>query len=64
MINDQKVQQNCINFLKKEGHPIIIVAAVYEAEAIANACKERGILVSAICDSEKESLKKLSMNLK
>lgn len=58
MSNDQKVQRNCVNFLQKEGHPIIIVAAVYEAEAIANACKERGVAVSAICDSEKRKSEK------
>ena len=38
--------------LKKDGAPIIIVGAVQESEAVANACRENGIKVSAVCDSE------------
>ena len=38
--------------LKKEGPPIIIVGAVQESEAVANVCREKGIKVSAVCDSE------------
>ena len=38
--------------LKKDGAPIIIVGAVQESEAVANACLENGIKVSAVCDSE------------
>ena len=41
-----------IHPLKKEGDPIIIVGAVQESEAVANACRDIGIKVSAICDSE------------
>ena len=41
-----------IQSLKKEGIPIVIVGAVQESEAVANACKEIGIKVSAVCDSE------------
>ena len=47
------VKYNCIENLKKDGNPIIIVAAVREAEAIKYACDEKGIIVSAFCDTEK-----------
>ena len=47
------VKYNCIENLKKDGNPIIIVAAVREAEAIKYACDEKGITVSAFCDTEK-----------
>jgi organic radical activating enzyme len=50
---DKRVRLECIEALKKEGPPIIIVAAVREAEAVANACKENGINVEAFCDTEK-----------
>ena len=44
---------NYIESLKKTGDPIIIVAAVHESEAVANACRDNGITVEAFCDSEK-----------
>ncbi len=47
------VNKTCIDNLKKSGAPIVIVAAVKEAEAIAYACKDFGIKVEAFCDSEK-----------
>ena len=47
------VNKNCIESLQKPGAPIIIVAAVKEAEAIAYACKDFNINVLAFCDSEK-----------
>ncbi len=47
------VNKTCIKNLKKSGAPIIIVAAVKDAEAIAYACKDFGIKVEAFCDSEK-----------
>lgn len=47
------VNKNCIENLKKPGSPIIIVAAVKEAEAIAYACRDFGIKIKAFCDSEK-----------
>mgnify|MGYP006090568941 FL=1 len=50
---ERTVKYNCIKSLKKNGDPIIIVAAVREAEAIAYACKDLGINVSAFCDTEK-----------
>ncbi len=51
---DKQLKYDCTLNLKKEGSPIIIVAAVGEAEAIANACKEENIKISAICDNIKE----------
>ena len=52
MVNIQK--ENCIEILKKDGPPIIVVAAVQESEAIINACSENGIKVEGVCDSFKE----------
>ena len=51
MTIENKVKKN-IQLLKDEGAPIIIVGAVQESEAAANACRDLGIVVSAICDSE------------
>ena len=59
MNNESKVKYDCVESLKKEGPPIIIVAAVHEAEAVVNACKDKGINVSGICDSEKRKSEKL-----
>ncbi len=50
---EKRVKFKCIEPLKKEGPPIIIVAAVREAEAVANACKANGINIAAFCDTEK-----------
>jgi len=50
---EKQVKYNCIQDLKKDGSPIIIVAALYEAEAIYNACLDNNIKVIAFCDSEK-----------
>ena len=50
---ERLVKYECIQALKKKGAPIIIVAAVREAEAIAYACKDLGVVVSAFCDTEK-----------
>ena len=54
---------NCLQSLKKEGYPIIIAAAVREVEAIINACQDAGIVVSALCDSEKRKSEKLICGL-
>jgi len=59
MNDESKVKYNCEQYLKAPGSPIIIVAAVHEAEAVANACNERGINISGICDSEKRKSEKL-----
>ena len=47
-------KDNCIDLLKKDGPPIIIVTAVQEGEAIINACKSNGIKVDGVCDSFKD----------
>ena len=59
MKTESKVKYNCEQQLRLKGSPVIIVAAVHEAEAVANACAERNIIVSGICDSEKENQKNL-----
>ncbi len=64
MIDSLKVKYDCIDPLKKKGPPIIIVAAVHEAEAIKNACAEKGIVISSICDSEKRKSEKSFAGLK
>ena len=58
MNDESKVKYNCEQYLKSPGSPIIIVAAVHEAEAVANACNEKGINISGICDSEKRKSEK------
>ena len=55
---EAKFRYNCIESLKKAGDPIIIVTAVDEAEAVAYACRDNGITVEAICDSEKRQTEK------
>ena len=41
-----------IESLKKTNNPNVIYSLTDEAEAIANACKENGISVTAFCDNE------------
>ncbi len=48
-----KAKYNCIETLKQSGPPVIIAAAVREVEAIIKACNDAGIVISALCDSEK-----------
>ena len=50
---DKIVKYDSIDQLQKAGDPIIIVAAVIEAEAILKSCGEHNIKISGICDSEK-----------
>ena len=52
------VKYNSIEFLKKTGDPIVIVAAVVETEAIIKACEEQKIKISGVCDSEKRKSEK------
>jgi organic radical activating enzyme len=47
------VSKNALQELRKNKSPVIIVAAVREAEAIKYACESNGIEVAAFCDSEK-----------
>ena len=58
------VNRDCIESLQKPGAPIIIVAAVKEAEAIAYACKDFNINVLAFCDSEKRKSNETFCGLK
>ena len=48
---ENKVKRK-LQSLKEAGSPVIIVGAVQESEAVANACLNLGIKVSAFCDSE------------
>ncbi len=57
------VSYKSIENLRKPGKPIIIVAAVREAEAIANACTDNKIKVEAFCDTEKRKTGKKLCNL-
>jgi|TARA_B100002003_G_scaffold237183_1_gene253988 organic radical activating enzyme len=50
---EKKVKYSCLQSLKEAGAQIVVVATVREAEAIANACRDMGIVVSAFCDTEK-----------
>jgi len=50
---EKKVKYNCLRSLREVGSPVIIVAAVLQAEAIINACRNTGIAVSAFCDTDK-----------
>ena len=59
-----KVKYSCLPSLKEAGAPIIIVGAVQESEAVANACRDFGIVVSAICDSEPRNEHNLYRRLK
>ncbi len=59
-----QLKTNCIESLKKDGPPIIIVAAVQESEAVLNSCKNHNIKVSAFCDSIKGKTSNLFCGLK
>ena len=47
-----------IESLKKTSNPNVIYSLTDEAEAIANACRENGITVTAFCDNEIRKTKK------
>jgi len=47
-----KANYECVDFLKKQGDPVVIVAVTQEIEAIINACKDNKIQVAALCDNE------------
>ena len=55
---EKKVKFNCIQSLKEAGAPVIIVTLPEEAEAIANACRDNGIVVAAFSDNETRKLQK------
>ena len=60
---EKKVKYSCIQSLKDAGAPVIIVTLPEEAEAIANACRDNGITVSAFCDNETRKSSKLFCGL-
>jgi len=60
---EKNVKYNCLQSLREAGSPVIIVAAVLEAEAIVNACRNTGIVVSAFCDSDKRKSQDLFCGL-
>ena len=51
MFMNKIAKYECIEALKKNGSPIVIVSLVEESEAVLNACREAGIQVSAFCDN-------------
>ena len=53
-----KAKYKCIENLKHQGKPIIIVAATQEVEAIINACNDFDIRVVALCDNETRKTEK------
>ena len=53
-----------IEGLKNSKVPIIIYSLTEEAEAIANACYEKGIKVTAFCDNEIRKTNKIKFNHK
>jgi len=55
---DGNVKAKCIESLRGAGDPIIVVTTVHEAEAIAYACHDKGIIIEALCDSEKRNSEK------
>ena len=59
-----QLKLNCIENLRNDGPPIIIVAAVQESEAVLNSCVNHNIKVSAFCDSIKGKTNNLFCGLK
>ena len=62
-MEDKIKYNNCVESLKKAGDPVIVVTAVHESEAVANACRDNGITVEAFCDSEKKKSEELFCGL-
>ena len=46
------IKHNCIQSLKENGAPIILVTLPEEAEAMVYACQDNGIPIAAVCDNE------------
>ena len=57
---DKRIEYKNLENLKKSGDPVIIFKVVREAEAIANACRDMGIVVAAFCDYEKRNTEKVN----
>ena len=52
---DKRIHYKSLENLKESGDPVVIFKIVRETEAIANACRDMGILVVAFCDHEKRN---------
>tara|TARA_X000000950_G_scaffold216684_1_gene260779 strand:- start:5928 stop:7160 length:1233 start_codon:yes stop_codon:yes gene_type:complete len=57
------VEFSCIEPLKATKNPVIVYSLTEEAEAIANACRDNGISVTAFCDNEIRKTKNPHCNL-
>ena len=57
---DKRIEYKNLENLKKSGDPVIIFKVVREAEAIANACRDMGMVVAAFCDYEKRNTEKVN----
>tara|TARA_A100001011_G_scaffold203783_1_gene212081 strand:- start:491 stop:1726 length:1236 start_codon:yes stop_codon:yes gene_type:complete len=55
----RNVKYNCLKDLKSLNDPVIIYALTEESEAIAKACEDNGIKVTAFCDNEIRKTKDL-----
>ena len=47
---DKRIEYKNLENLKRSGDPVIIFKVVRETEAIANACREMGMVVAAVGD--------------
>ena len=56
---ERNVKYDCIKDLKSSNDPVIIYALTEESEAIAKACEDNGIKVTAFCDNEIRKTKDL-----
>ncbi len=59
----RNIRFDCIETLKSSDKPVIIYSLTEEAEAIANSCKDNGIVVTAFCDNEIRKTKKTYCDL-
>jgi len=55
---NRNIKLDCIEKLKFSKDPLIIYSLSEEAEAIAYACNDNGIKVTAFCDQEIRKTKK------
>jgi organic radical activating enzyme len=60
---ERSVKYNSIQSLKNSNDPVIIYSLTEEAEVIANACRENGIIVKAFCDNEIRKTKNSNFGL-
>ena len=55
----RNVKYSCIEDLRNTNDPVIVYALTEESEAIAYACKDNGIKITAFCDNEIRKTKDL-----